>query len=66
MTLVKVEEATLSGRYLNLYMSEETTRQFEFLKVAWGLTGERQQGQVIAKAIAASFTRERERIERKK
>ena len=66
MTLVKSEEEPLSGRYLNLYMSEETTRQFEFLKVAWGLTGERQQGQVIAKALASSFTRERERIERKK
>lgn len=56
----------MSGRYLNLYMSAETTRQFEFLKVAWGLTGERQQGQVIAKALAEAAARQKERLNRKR
>jgi len=56
----------LSGRYLNLYMSEETNKDFEFLRVAWGMTGERQQGQVIAAALAAAATREKERLGRKK
>lgn len=56
----------MSGRYLNLYMSEETTKDFDFLRVLWGFTGERQQGQVIAKALEASAAREKERMGRKK
>lgn len=46
---------------MTLYMSAETNENFEYLRSAWGLTGERQQGQVIARALQKAVDAEMRR-----